>query len=295
MGLVGLLLAIACTNLATWFLVRGLSRAKEVSLRLALGATRGQLVRHLLVESTLLAGAGGAVGCVLAVWTVRLVAQLDIPLNADLGLDYRVLIFTLLLSVATGVAFGLAPALKTTRVTLTPALRAEGDVFTSDRGRFTLQNVLVVAQVALSCVLLVSAGISLERLAMGQTADLGFGVDDLPLSRSMPASRGTRTTKRPRCTRLCSTGSRRFRGRIGDPSAVGVNHDKGMRQLRQARNPEFLESGNVYVMRVDGFKQAKHRFFGKTVISLIPRSHCFEIDEPVDFDTAEKLLASRRG
>ncbi len=179
MGLVGLLLAIACTNLATWFLVRGLSRAKEVSLRLALGATRGQLVRHLLVESTLLAGAGGAVGCVLAVWTVRLVAQLDIPLNADLGLDYRVLIFTLLLSVATGVAFGLAPALKTTRVTLTPALRAEGDVFTSDRGRFTLQNVLVVAQVALSCVLLVSAGISLERLAMGQTADLGFGVDDL--------------------------------------------------------------------------------------------------------------------
>ena len=126
MVLVGLLLAIACTNLATWLLVRGLSRGKEISVRLALGATRGQIVRHLLVESTLLAGAGGAVGCLLAVWAIRLVAQIDLPLDAGVGLDYQVLVFTLLLSLVTGVAFGLAPALKATRITLTPASPGTG-------------------------------------------------------------------------------------------------------------------------------------------------------------------------
>ena len=144
MILVGLVLAIACTNLATWLLVRGLSRAKEVSVRLALGATRGQLVRHLLVESTLLAGAGGVVGCLLAVWAIRLVPLVDLPFDAQVGLDYRVLGFTLALALATGVAFGLAPALKATRITLTPALRAQGDIPSSGRRGFTLNNTLVV-------------------------------------------------------------------------------------------------------------------------------------------------------
>ena len=179
MSVVGLVLAIACTNLATWLLVRGLSRAKEVSVRLALGATRGQLVRHLLVESTLLAGVGGVGGCLLAVWAIRLVALADLPFDTDVGLDYRVLGFTLALSLVTGVAFGLAPALTATRVTLTPALRAEGDTPSSSPRGFTLNNMLVVSQVALSCVLLGGAGVFLQWLATMETADVGFRVEGL--------------------------------------------------------------------------------------------------------------------
>ncbi len=179
MILVGLVLAIACTNLATWLLVRGLSGAKEVSVRLALGATRGQLVRHLLVESTLLAGAGGVAGCLLAVWAIRLVMLVDLPFDTEVALDYRVLGFTLALSLATGVGFGLAPALKATRITLTPALRGEGDTPSSGQRAFTLKNVLVVSQVALSCVLLVGAGVFLQWLASLETADVGFRVDHL--------------------------------------------------------------------------------------------------------------------
>lgn len=179
MVVVGLVLAIACTNLATWLLVRGLSRAKEVSVRLALGATRGQLVRHLLVESTLLAGAGGAVGGLMAVWAISLVTLMDLPFNVDVSLDYRVLGFTLTLSLVTGVAFGLAPALRATRITLTPALRGEGDSPPSGRRALTLKNVLVVSQVALSCVLLVGAGLFLQWLAAMETTDVGFPVDGL--------------------------------------------------------------------------------------------------------------------
>ena len=179
MILVGLLLAIACSNLATWLLVRGLSRAKEVSVRLALGATRGQIVRYLLVESSLLAGAGGALGCVLAIWTIRLVGLMDLPFDADVGLDERVLGFALLLSLVTGVAFGLAPALRTTHVTLTPALRAEDGALASDRHGLTLRNGLVLAQVVFSCVLLVGAGAQVQRLVRAHTTDLGFDIEDL--------------------------------------------------------------------------------------------------------------------
>src|SRR6185503_13208458 len=117
---VGLVLAIACSNLATLLLVRGTARAKEVSVRLALGATRGQLVRHLLAESVLLSLAGCVTGCIFAWWAIRTLSALDLPIVIDLSLDYRVLIFALAISLVTGVAFGLAPALKATRIDLVP-------------------------------------------------------------------------------------------------------------------------------------------------------------------------------
>jgi ABC-type antimicrobial peptide transport system permease subunit len=122
-------LAIACSNLATLLLVRGAARAKEVSVRLALGATRGQLVRHLLTESLLLFAAGGVAGCLLAWWGIRSLRAIDLPIVVDLSLDYRVLGFAVALSLMTGVAFGLAPALKATRIDLVPTRRdvARGD------------------------------------------------------------------------------------------------------------------------------------------------------------------------
>ena len=130
---VGLVLAIACSNLATLLLVRGTARAKEVSVRLALGATRGQLVRHLLTESLLLSLAGGVAGCVLAWWAIRSLARIDLPIVVDLSLDYRVLAFAVALSLVTGVAFGLAPALKATRVDLVPTLRGDGETRLSEQ------------------------------------------------------------------------------------------------------------------------------------------------------------------
>jgi predicted permease len=241
MTVVGLLLAIACTNLATWLLVRGLSRAKEVSVRLALGATRGQLVRQLLVESTLLAGVGGAAGCLLAVWAIRVVALMDLPLDAGVGLDHRVLVFSLALSLLTGVLFGLAPALKSTRVTLTPALRTEGDTLMSTRHGFTLKNMLVVSQVALSCVLLVWGGVFLQQLATGQTADLGFRVDDLAFVETDAG----------------------FAGHVGDEAAALYEtvRDRiaalpGVESATRAARPPLGFSGTISELVIDGYAPA---------------------------------------
>jgi predicted permease len=174
---VGLVLAIACSNLATLLLVRGSARTKDVSVRLALGATRGQIVRHLLTEHLILAMAGGALGLVFAQWAIGLMALVDLPLVVDFSLDHRVLGFTLLLSLATGLAFGLAPAFRATRVDLVSELRNEGGSLSVGRRWFTLKNVLVVSQVAVSCVLLVMAGLLLRALTGAQRTDLGYRTD----------------------------------------------------------------------------------------------------------------------
>ena len=167
--IVGLVLAIACSNLATLLLVRGAARAKEVSVRLAMGATRHQLVRHLLTESLLLSLAGGIAGCILAWWGMQALQGIELPVTVDLTLDYRVLAFAIALSLVTGVAFGLAPALKATRVDLLPTLRDEG-LQPIDHRRLTLKNALIVVQVAVSVLLLGGTSIFLQQLAATQSA-----------------------------------------------------------------------------------------------------------------------------
>ena len=176
---VAMLLAIVCTNLATWLLVRGLARGKEVSVRLALGASRARVVRHLVVESTLLAGLGGALGYLFAVWTMAFVATLDLPVDVGGGLDHRILFFTVALSLLTGVAFGLAPALGATRGRLAPALRGDGDIGSGPGRRFGLKHALVAAQVVLSCVFLGVEGVYLRALRATQDADPGFEAERL--------------------------------------------------------------------------------------------------------------------
>ena len=176
---VAMLLAIVCTNLATWLLVRGLARGKEVSVRLALGASRAQVVRHLVVESTLLAGLGGTVGYLLAEWTMGFVATLGLPVDVSGGLDYRVLGFTVALSLFTGVAFGLVPALSATRGRLAPALRGDGEIGSRRGRRFGLKHALVASQVVLSCVFLGVEGVYVRALRATQAVDLGFDVERL--------------------------------------------------------------------------------------------------------------------
>ncbi len=178
--IVGLVLAIACSNLATLLLVRGAARAKEVSVRLAMGATRHQLVRHLLTETLLLSLAGGVAGCILAWWSIQALQRIDLPVRVDLTLDYRVLAFAIALSLVTGVAFGLAPALKATRVDLLSTLRDEG-LQPIDHRRLTLKNALIVVQVAVSVLLLGGTSIFLQQAAAARAHPVGYAVDGVAI------------------------------------------------------------------------------------------------------------------
>lgn len=169
-------LLLACTNLVNLLLARAVERRKEIAVRLALGASRRRLVRQLMTESMLLAVGSGALGLLLAYWLVSFAVKLkppvDVPLSIDLHLDYRVLAFTSVASLVTGVLFGLLPALQATKVDLQPALKGE----TSDGrpGRSLLKSGLIVLQVSLSLMLLAGGGLMLRALQRAQTLDLGF-------------------------------------------------------------------------------------------------------------------------
>jgi predicted permease len=178
---VALVLAIACSNLATLLIVRGAARSRELSLRLSLGATRAQVIRHLLAESVLLAIPGGLAGCLLAAAGVRALGRLDLPLVMDLGLDIRVLGFTVALTLLTGLAVGLAPALKATRVDLLSAIRDEGGALALDRRWFSLKNALVVSQVVVSFLLLVGTSFLVRMLADARAQEVGFAVDGVAM------------------------------------------------------------------------------------------------------------------
>lgn len=176
MGAVMLVLAVACTNLASLLLARGTDRRREIAIRLAIGASRWRLVRQLLTESVLLSVAGGMLGVMLAVWLVGLVEgfkpPVDFPLTVHLAVDSRVLVFSLAVSVATGIVFGVAPALQATKTDLAAALKDTAGQAGYRRSR--LRSGLVVAQIAASLVLLVAAGLVIRALRQLETSNPGF-------------------------------------------------------------------------------------------------------------------------
>ena len=176
----GLVLAISTSNLATMLLVRGAARAKEISVRLAMGAGRRQLVGQLLTESLLLSLAGGIAGCFLAWWSIQALQRVDLPVSVDFTLDYRVLAFALALSVVTGVAFGLAPALKATRVDLLSTLRDAG-LPPIDHRRLSLKNALIVSQVTVSVLMLGATSIFLQQVAAAKALRVGYAVDGVAM------------------------------------------------------------------------------------------------------------------
>ena len=181
MGVVGIVLLIACANVANLLLARASGRRKEIAVRLALGASRWRLVRQLLTESVLLAMCGGLMGTLLAWWITDLWEASPpppgaLPINPDFNLDVRVFGFTLLLALVTGIVFGLVPALQASRPDLVPALKGESRAPDAQRA-FNLRGVLVIAQVALSLVLLISGGLFLRSLWRAQQIDPGFDAD----------------------------------------------------------------------------------------------------------------------
>ena len=180
MAISGLILLIACANVANLMLARAAARRKEIGIRLALGANRVRLIRQLLTESLLLAVMGGGLGLLLALWVTDLmqgfVPVLEYTIVKDFfAVDSRALLFTLVVSLATGLVFGLAPAWQSSNPDVVPVLKGLVEVQHRKRfGKFTLRNGLVVAQVALSLVVLVCGGLFIKSFRQAQTMDPGF-------------------------------------------------------------------------------------------------------------------------
>ena len=182
MVVTGLVLMVACANVANLLLARATGRQKEIAIRLAMGASRRQLVRQLLTESFLLALAGAGVGFLLAAGAARAISTFQLPVSLpfvfDFNVDMRVAAFTVGLSLVTALMFGLVPALRATRPDLVGSLK-DGSAVSGRGGRSRMRNTLVVVQVALSLVLLATAGLFLRSLENASSIDIGFKPDNI--------------------------------------------------------------------------------------------------------------------
>jgi predicted permease len=182
LAIVGTVLLIACVNLANLSLARALNRRTEIAVRVSVGASRWRLVRQSLVESLVLSGMGAAAAIVLSRWAVRLLADyrppMEVSLGLDLAIDNHVVLFTLLVTLATSLLFGLAPALHATRSDVVSALKETG---TPGYRRFSFRSSLIVVEVALSIVLLMPSGLFFRSLQNFKRLDIGFRRDHLAL------------------------------------------------------------------------------------------------------------------
>jgi len=190
LGIVGMLLLIACSNIASLLLARSDARRREIAIRLAVGARRSRLIRQLLTESMLLAIAGGALGVAMAVWTARALLRFlpaeRIPLSLDVPISAPVLIFGLAASVLTGLLFGLVPALQATRVDLAGSMKQQP----ANQRRFDLRRAAIVIQVALSLVLVMGAGLFIGSLRNALSTRLGLNTESVATATVNPALSG---------------------------------------------------------------------------------------------------------
>jgi predicted permease len=201
MVIVTLVLAVACANIANLLLARSASRRREMAVRAALGARRGRLIRQLLTESLLLSAMGSALGLVFASWMASGLSAFvrsgavgfntaPTSINLDLHTDWRILAFTAGLCILTGILFGLIPAFRASRISLSPSLVGRGADSGSSGGRFGVGRSLVVVQVALSLLLMIGAGLFVRTLRNLKTQDLGLDRDHVLLVWTSPMQGG---------------------------------------------------------------------------------------------------------
>jgi putative ABC transport system permease protein len=198
LGAVGLVLLIACANVANLLLARATTRQKEIAIRIAMGASRWRIVRQLLTESVLLSVIGGGLGLLIAQWGVELILAISpgsIPRSQEIRLDTRVLLFTMLISVLTGIIFGMIPAWQSSRTDVHETLKeaARG----STGSRHWIRNTLVVTEVALTLVLLIGAGLLIRSFYRLNQVNPGFSYDNLSsFNISLPQAKYTKQQQR---------------------------------------------------------------------------------------------------
>jgi putative ABC transport system permease protein len=260
MCMVGVVLLIACANVANLLLARATSRQKEIALRLALGASRGRIVRQQLIESLLLAMTGASLGLVLAVWTGRLLlaALPGDPTTQTLTAtpDLRVVGFTLLLAVLTALVFGVAPALSATRPAVTAALKEEAGSVAGGGRQARVRRALVVGQVAMSVLLLAGAGLFARSLYNLRSVDPGFTVENL-LTFSMDPSLSGYKSDRTLA--------------LFEQVQEAIGTVAGVRSVSMSEIGAF--SGNAWGMtvRVNGYQQKEEEDMNPNVDGVGPR------------------------
>jgi predicted permease len=242
MGMVGLVLLIACANVANLVLARGSSRQKELAVRVALGASRRRLVRQLLVESLLLSLGGAVLGMIVSMWAGRLlIAALpfdDAIRTLTAEPDLRVGLFALGLAVLTGTVVGLAPAFQATRVALAPTLKNEATAVVGGSGPFRFRRGLVVAQIALSLLLLVGAGLFTRSLMNLRALDPGFQPESLITFLVDPS--------------LSGHGPEQSHA-VFDRLRAALGVEPGVRSVSMAREPLMANSDSSSTVRVEGY------------------------------------------
>ena len=262
LGAVGFVLLIACVNVANLLLERALGRQREITVRLALGAGRWRIMRQLLTESVLLSGLGGVVGTGLALWGMSLIIALSpdgIARIAETRLDARVLAFTALVSLATGVAFGLAPALIISRTNLAESLKEGGRSTSSSNRTNRARSLLVVIEIALALVLLVGAGLLIQSLVRLQQVELGFDPHNvLAFNVAMPADSSTRPSQTADFYRRLTEGMKDLPGVINASvifqMPLGGNATTGLGIKSQPLDPANQLHGIIHMAGPEYFR-----------------------------------------
>jgi putative ABC transport system permease protein len=270
LGAVGFVLLIACANLANLMLARVGARQKEIAVRTALGASRLRIVRQLLIESVMLALGGGVIGLLLAFWAVSWVVSLSadtIPRVREISIDPRVAAFTLLVSVVTGVLFGLAPAIQVSRSDLTDALKESGRT-TAGLRRNRLRNALVVSEVALSLVLLVGAGLMIRSFARLNQVDPGF--QPAPV---LTIGVAFLTTKYPEDEQVAQVFSQILEGAAATPGVVSAGAISDLPLSGSNTTDSFIIEGRPPIAKEaepsTGYRVVTPRYFESMGIPLL--------------------------
>jgi putative ABC transport system permease protein len=303
-GVVACVLLIACANVANLLLARAADRQKEIAVRLALGGSRWRMIRQLLTESMLLAFMGGALGVLLAGWSLKLLIAFNadhVPRLGETRLDARSLAFTTLIACLTGLLFGLAPAWQTTKPDLNVALKDGGRSATGGLQRNRLRAVLIVAEVALSMVLLIGAGLMIRSFAQMTRVDRGFRPEHLLTAKLDFSISGFTTWVRPTETRPQVTLRElmeRLKNRPGVQSVATAGDKAGFRITVENRqtgaeddyprvslqgvSPDYFRAMGIPVLRGRVFTESDA--LESPGVAVIPESlakRCFPNEDPI--------------